>query len=288
MYSTANIQNSIVLNPTQTYNTSVPKFKWNMPSSASTEPVTQGSSKNDSFVLDEHSRGFIFGNGGNDSINYSSLGRLNTLINGGAGEDTLGFQNLKVQDVLQKLLHEKYSFVTQDHGFSLRTQDGQQIQIEDVEKVAFADKTFDLRNQTDLHALLNALKEKKINIIDETSTKQAKSSCGCPSNTSHVTPNSFSNYGSSLVPVGNHGLVSVNGQNYRLVPVETNTHSNFGGGYSFPANWGMPMNNRSWTTNNSYPGNWTSNGMTLSSNAYANSSNNSSASANSFVRVSVI
>ncbi|MDX1920700.1 MAG: hypothetical protein SFU25_08220, partial [Candidatus Caenarcaniphilales bacterium] len=198
-------------------------FNSSLPTSAhrSSEPVTYGSAKNDSFLLDDHTRGIYLAGGGDDTFTYNQLGRLNTSLYGGRGEDTIAFQNLKVQDVLQKLLDNRYSFIQQQNGFSLRTQDGQEIRVADVEKVAFADRTFDLRNDNDVRDLVKALNDKKIRVIDE--SKALNSPEYCP-------PSEMVNSQglNRLIPVGNSYASAQAGPFGAQASAQSNLGTSFG------------------------------------------------------------
>lgn len=132
-------------------------------------PVTLGSKSDDFFALNSKTKGLYRGGKGNDTFDYGDdLGRLNTIIRGGSGSDTFALSKLKFGEAINALKRQNYSFVQLDRGFALRTNDGQEIKVFNVEKIAFANKTLDLREASDLNALINAFKRNGINIIDET------------------------------------------------------------------------------------------------------------------------
>ncbi|MDJ0624933.1 MAG: hypothetical protein QNJ31_01020 [Candidatus Caenarcaniphilales bacterium] len=133
-------------------------------------PVTYGSGRNDVFALNGETRGTYLGGGGDDTFDYGKTpGQLNTRINGGSGDDTFALSELKVEDALNALKNQGYSFVQLSNGFALRTRDGQEIRVINVQNVSFADKTFNLTKDEDLKAFVKALEDNDIRIIDETS-----------------------------------------------------------------------------------------------------------------------
>lgn len=136
--------------------------------SALREPITKGTNGNDNFSLNSKTKGLYWGSAGDDIFDYGNdPGTLNTRIAGGLGSDTFALSKLTAAQVLDALKTNNYTFIMRSNGFVLRTADGQDIQVANVEKIAFSDKTFDLTNSADMKALVDALKSKNITILDE-------------------------------------------------------------------------------------------------------------------------
>ena len=138
------------------------------PNHPQAEPQTTGTNDSDNFILGSIERGTVVGNDGDDTFDYKDdLGNQNTRLVGGLGNDTLSFSKLTVDQALDKLKSDQYSFVARQNGFILRTKDNQEIQIS-AENIKFSDKSFNLKNSTDLKAFIDALAKKCIPIVNET------------------------------------------------------------------------------------------------------------------------
>jgi len=138
------------------------------PNCPQTEPYTTGTNDCDNFILGSIEKGTIVGNDGDDTFDYQDdLGNQNTRLVGGLGNDVLSFSKLTVDQALDKLKSDQYSFVARQNGFILRTKDNQEIQIS-AENIKFSDKCFNLQNSTDLKCFIDALANKCIPIVNET------------------------------------------------------------------------------------------------------------------------
>ncbi len=126
-------------------------------------PTSFGTKGNDYFRLDSKSSGVVLAGRGNDVFEYGNdPGKLDTLIAGGRGEDTLSFNGLTQEAALTALKNNGYTFVQFPNGFGLKTKEGQLVKVIEVEKLSFTDKTFNLLNQDDLQSLVNAISAKGI------------------------------------------------------------------------------------------------------------------------------
>ena len=91
------------------------------PNHPQAEPQTTGTNDSDNFILGSIERGTVVGNDGDDTFDYKDdLGNQNTRLVGGLGNDTLSFSKLTVDQALDKLKSDQYSFVARQNGFILR------------------------------------------------------------------------------------------------------------------------------------------------------------------------
>lgn len=220
-------------------------------------PVTIGSRNNDSFSLTKDTTGFFDGGPKNDEFTYETLGSLNTYINGGSGEDTIAFRGLSAGQALKALFDNKYSFVKRPNGFSLRipgnqaNQGEQEIKVDNVEKVAFTDRTFDLRNTKDLNDFVKALQDNKITIVDESKMSNGQQGWSSNSGNSNML---------RLIPVGNSYPNSQSGRQYSNGLFNNVWPQGYSGGYQQPSSSGFNSllqpflgGSNSYGYNNGYP-----------------------------------
>jgi hypothetical protein len=123
----------------------------------------------DNFILNENSSGMIRGADLTDTtFTYTTVGTKNADLIGGSGaNDTFSLRDLNAAEALTFLKEHNYTFIVNHNGFSLRTADGQRINVSGVENFAFKDTSFDLTNETEASALLQALRDNDIPIHDE-------------------------------------------------------------------------------------------------------------------------
>lgn len=137
-------------------------------------------SSKDTIKLDQGSSGRFLAGENNDRFIYeNSIGRKNTLLDGGNGEDSLviGFN---AEKALQILKEQNYSLVKYDNGLGLRTNEGEEVTALNIEKVSFRDQTYNLHKAEDVKALVEAFNCKGITIIDKTSQNNFhKPICNC-------------------------------------------------------------------------------------------------------------
>jgi hypothetical protein len=225
----------------------------------------------DKVLLDQNSSGSFFAGLGNDTFDYGSTpGTKNAQLIGGAGDDTFAISGLNLSDALKALKDNGYTFVMNRNGFSLRTKDGQEIRVREVEKIAFKDATLNLFSKDDLNKLIKGLKDAGVPIEDRTFRRPAYGyggglqNCGCSNRgynfdtaslfgqpaygSSNLSSNPFdsafdyNSYGSGL-QTQSLGDFDLSGSTNSL---------NFGNNYSYPV----------WINQNNY-GNYGLNGASL-------------------------